>query len=160
MSTATQTSEALLITRFFDVPKELVWKAFTEPDSLMKWWGPKNFTAPVCKINLHVGGEYLFCMRSPEGKDYWSKGTYREIIPQQRLEMTDSFADEKGDTVPASYYEMPGEWPLELQVTVTFEEQDGKTKMTLRHVGLPVEMKDPCSEGWNQSFDKLEASVR
>jgi uncharacterized protein YndB with AHSA1/START domain len=66
--------------------------------------GPKGFTSPVAKIDLRVGGVYLNCMRSPEGKDFWSKGVFDEIVVPERLVMTDSFADEKGNTVPASYY--------------------------------------------------------
>jgi len=86
----------LVITRVFDAPRELVWKAWIDPERVRRWWGPKNFTAPVCKIDLRVGGAYLYCMRSPEGKDYWSRGVYREIVPPERIVCTDSFADEKG----------------------------------------------------------------
>lgn len=157
METATQT-KALVITRTFDAPKQLVWKAFTEPEYVKKWWGPENYTAPICQIDLRVGGGYFYCMRSPEGKDFYSKGIYRDIVSQQRLVMTDSFADEKGNIVPASYYQMPGDWPMELEVKISFKEEAGKTKMTLEHIGLPAEIFDMCEEGWNQSFDKLEAS--
>ena len=99
-------------------------------------------------------------MRSPEGQDFWSTGVYREIVAPSRLVCTDSFADEKGNVVPASHYGMSGEWPLELLVTVTFEEQGGKTRLTLRHVGLPAgEMSEQCEAGWNESFDKLAESL-
>ena len=70
----------LLITRTFDSPRELVWKAWTDPERVKRWWGPKGFTAPFCKIDLRVGGVCLNCMRSPDGKDYWSTGVYREIV--------------------------------------------------------------------------------
>ncbi|MDQ1261779.1 MAG: hypothetical protein QG575_960 [Euryarchaeota archaeon] len=72
----------LIITRFLDAPRELVWKAWTEPERLIRWWGPIGFTSPVSRIDLRVGGEYLSCMRSPDGKDFWSKGFYREKCPQ------------------------------------------------------------------------------
>src|SRR6185503_4359023 len=155
-------TRALVITRVFDAPRELVWKAWTDPEHVVRWWGPKNYTSPVCKIDFRVGGKYLFCMRSPEGKDYWSTGTYREIIPPEKIVVTDSFADSEGNVVPASEYGMPGEFPLELQVTVTFEDLgDGKTKMTLRHVGLPEgQMGEMAADGWNQSFDKLAESLK
>lgn len=143
------------ITRIFDAPRELVWKTWTEPERVKRWWGPKNFTAPVCKIDLRAGGSYLSCMRSPEGQDYWSTGVYREIVEPERIVCTDSFADEKGNVVPASHYGMSEDWPLELLVTVTFEEHEGKTKFTLRHVGVPSDMHDMCEAGWNESFDKL-----
>ena len=151
----------LVITRIFDAPRELVWKAWTEPEHLKRWWGPKNFTSPISKIDLHVGGRYLNCMRSPDGKDYCSTGVFREIVPFERLVYTDSFADEKGNVVPASHYGLSSDFPLELEVTVTFEEQDGKTKMTLRHTGIPAgEMREMTNAGWNESFDKLAESVK
>jgi len=148
--------QELIITRIFDAPRELVWKAWTDPERVKRWWGPKNFTAPVSKIDLRVGGTCLNCMRSPEGKDYWSTGVYREIVPLKRLVCTDSFADEKGNVVPASHYGMEGDWPLELLITVTFEETGGKTTMTLRHEGIPAgQMSELTEAGWNESFDKL-----
>ena len=151
----------ITITRVFDAPRERVWQAWTDPEVLMRWWGPKDFTSPACRIDLRVGGAYLFCMRSPEGQDFWSTGIYREIVPLQRLACTDSFADENDNVVPASHYGMDGDFPLELQVTVTFEEQDGKTVMTLRHAGFPPgQMADLAAAGWNQSFDKLAEAVR
>lgn len=103
----------------------------------MRWWGPKGFISPVSKIDLRVGGEYLNCMRSPEGKDYWSKGVFREIVVPERLVMTDSFADEKGNIVHASHYRMSKDFPLEMLITVSFEKIDGKTRLTLQHVGIP-----------------------
>lgn len=150
----------LIITRVFDAPVELVWKAWTEPEHFKNWWGPRNFTAPACKIDFRVGGKYHCCMHSPDGKDFWSTGVYREIVLMEKIVYTDSFADEKGNVVPASYYEMSGDnWPLEM--TVTFEENGGKTKMTLKHVGIPVgEMKEMTGVGWNESFDKLAESLR
>jgi uncharacterized protein YndB with AHSA1/START domain/uncharacterized glyoxalase superfamily protein PhnB len=149
-------AQPLTITRTFAAPRERVWKAWTEPERLKRWWGPKDFTAPACKIDLRVGGTYLNCMRSAEGQDFWSTGTYRKIVAPERLVCTDSFADAEGNVVPASHYNMSGDWPLELQVTVTLEEEAGATRMTLRHDGLPPgEMKEMCAAGWNESFDKL-----
>lgn len=150
--------QELVITRVFDAPREHVWKAWIEPARVMRWWGPKNFTTPVARINLHEGGTYLNCMRSPEGRDFWSTGEYREIVPLERLVFTDSFADEQGNVVPASHYGMEGNWPLKLMVTVTFEALGNKTRMTLHHTGIPAgTMKELTQAGWNESFDKLAA---
>jgi len=150
----------LTITRVFDAPREKVWKAWTDPEEVKKWWGPKYFTAPVSKIDLRVGGKYLSCMRGPDGKDYWSTGVYREIVPLERLVVTDSFADEKGNVVPASHYGMAGDFPLELLVTVTFEELGSKTKMVLRHEGIPEGiMREMTETGWSESFDKLAEHI-
>lgn len=155
-----ENTNELVITRIFDVPRELVWKAWKEPERMKRWWGPKNFTAPVIKIDFRIGGKYLYCMRSPEGQDFWSTGIYREIVELERIVCTDSFADEKGNKVPPSHYGMSGDLPAEFLVTVTFEEHEGKTKMTLRHIGiLAGEMSDLAQTGWNESFDKLAESL-
>jgi uncharacterized protein YndB with AHSA1/START domain len=154
-------AQDLVITRVFDAPRELVWKAWTDPEHLVRWWGPKGYTSPACKIDLRVGGKYLFCMRSPEGQEYWSTGVYREIVPMERIVCTDSFADKDGNVVPPSHYGFDDSFPPELEVTVTFEEQDGRTKMTLRHVGMPAgDMSEMAGAGWNESFDKLAESLK
>src|SRR5512136_1267641 len=94
MEKTLQKRDELTITRVFDVPRELVWTAWTEPERVMKWWGPKGFISAFSQIDLRVGGKYLHCRRAPDGKDYWLTGVYREVVPQNRLVMTDSFADE------------------------------------------------------------------
>ena len=148
--------EELLITRTFDAPRERVWKAWTTPECVMRWWGPKEFTAPFARIDLRVGGRYLYCMRSPDGEDFWSTGVYREIVEPSRIVATDSFSDEKGNIVPASRYGMSGDWPRELLVTITFEDQGGRTRLTLRHSGIPAgQMREQTKAGWETSFDKL-----
>ena len=153
-------NQALVITRIFDAPRKLVWQAWTDPEHAARWWGPKNFTAPVTEIDLRVGGRYFNCMRSPEGKDFYSTGVFREIVLYERLVFTDSFADENGNIVPATHYGMSADFPLEMQVIVSFEDYQGKTKMTLMHIGLPAgEMKEMTGAGWNESFDKLEESL-
>jgi uncharacterized protein YndB with AHSA1/START domain len=152
--------QALVITRVFDAPRELVFKAWSNPERMKRWWGPKDFTTPVCKIDFRVRGKFLNCMHSPDGKDYWSTGVYQEIVVPERIVCTDSFADAEGIVVPASHYGMVGEFPIEMLVTVTFEDQDGKTKMTLRHAGMPAgENRDGANQGWNESFDKLAEYV-
>ncbi len=146
----------IYVTQIFDAPLSKVWKAWTEPERVMKWWGPKGFTAPVVKIDLRVGGSYLYDMRSAEGDDYWNTGVYNEIVPMKRIVSTDSFADSEGNIVPASHYGMSGEWPLELHVVVTFEEVDGKTKFTMQHDGFPDrENRDLAVEGWMETLNKL-----
>lgn len=160
MAAATKNINELTITRIFNAPREKVWKAWTDPESVKRWWGPKNFTVPHISIDLRIGGKCVYCMRGagPDGvvKDYWGTGVYREIVPPSLLVNTDSFADEKGNVVPASHYGMEGDWPTELLVTVTFAETGGKTRMTLRHEGIPAgKMSELTEAGWNESFDKL-----
>ena len=159
MAAETQTRD-LVIERIFNAPRELVWKAWTDPEMLMRWWGPKQFTAPACKLDFRVGGAYLYCMRSPEGQDYWSTGVFREIVLLEKIVQTDSFADEQGNVVPATHYGMSEDFPLELLVTVTFEDLGGRTKLTLRHAGMPAgKDAEGAGIGWNESLDKLAALV-
>jgi uncharacterized protein YndB with AHSA1/START domain len=151
----------LVIEREFDASRERVWMAWTVPDLVKRWWGPKGFTVPFCRISLRVGGSLHYSMRSPEGKDYWGTGFYREIVPYERLVVTDSFADEKGNIVPGTVYGTGPDFPLELLLTVTFEEpRKGRTKLTLSHAGMPPgKDMEGAREGWNQSLDKLAAAL-
>jgi uncharacterized protein YndB with AHSA1/START domain len=143
-SNAPATEEALVITRVFDAPVELVWKAWSEPERYKQWWGPEHFTAPVIEMDFRVGGRFLGCMRAPDGKEFWSSGTYREIEPLKRIVTTDSFSDDI---------------PLEMMLTVTFEDLGEKTRLTIRHEGMPSLMRESANAGWDSSLDKLAASL-
>lgn len=146
----------LVIEYLFDAPRERVFKAWTECEQVMRWWGPRGFTTPVCEIDLRVGGEYRNCMRDPDGRDFCGKGTYREIVEPERLVMTDHFADEHWNVVPATHYGMSADFPTEMLVKATFEEDDGKTRLTLRHRGIPAGPDtEGARQGWSESFDKL-----
>lgn len=153
--------QEIVLIRIFDTPRQLVWKAWTDPEHFKRWWGPKNYTCPFCEMDLRVGGKYINCMRSPGGQEYWSTGVFREIIPMERIVFTDCFSDEKGNIVPATHYGLSPDFPLELLVTVTFEDQDGKTKLTLQHIGIPTGPdSDGTQQGWSESFDKLAESLK
>jgi uncharacterized protein YndB with AHSA1/START domain len=148
--------QGFVITRVFDAPRELVFKAWTEPERLKRWWGPKGFTTPFCEIDLRPGGVFLYCMRSPEGHDHWGRGVYREIVAPERIVLTSSFADAQGNVVPATHYGMGPEWPLETLLTVAFEEEAGKTRVTLRYEGVPPGAdRDGSQQGWSESLERL-----
>ena len=149
----------IVINRVFNLPVSVVWLAWTDAEYFKKWWGPRGFTCPSSKMEARVGGKYLNCMRGPDGKEYWSTGVVKELIPERKLVVTDSFSDDKGNIKPASEYGMPGDWPKELLITVYLEEADGATKMKLRHQGIPAEMREDCIKGWNESLDKLEENI-
>ncbi len=152
-------SKPIVIKRTFNAPVETVWRSFSEPDHVKNWWGPKGYTTPSAEIDFREGGKYIFCMRGPDGKDIYSTGVYREIVPMEKIVCTDSFSDSEGNVVPASVYGM-ADYPDMLLVTFTFEEADDKTNFTLRHEGIPSgEMHDMCTVGWNQLFDKLTMAV-
>lgn len=156
----------LTIERVFDTPVENVWKYFTEPEYFKKWWGPENFTCPVVQIDFKVGGKYLNCMEGEipgMGKvKAWSTGTYKEIIPMKKIVAMDSFSNEKGEIISAEGYGMKG-FPLQMEVSFTFEEIDSKTKLTINYPSVgeisDMDFKN-MNLGWNQSLDKLEEEIK
>jgi uncharacterized protein YndB with AHSA1/START domain len=154
-------ARAVNITRVFDAPRALVWKVFTQPEHVMQWWGPKHFTAPYCKMDFRVGGKFHYCMRDENGKDYWTTGKYLEIVPIEKIVATDSFSDAEGNIVSAAEHGLPGNWPDELFVKLTFADEGNKTRFTLRHEGIPDgEMAEATSAGWQESLDKLEQTLK
>lgn len=152
------------IEKIFNAPIEKVWKAWTDAEEMKKWWGPKDYTAPFISIDFREGGKFLGCMRGNMGPgtpmtDNWSGGIYQEIIPMQKTVMTDYFTDKDGNKVNAKDLGFPGEWPDEMKVTVEFENLGEKTKINLFHEGHPDNFADMAKMGWEQSLDKLEASL-
>ena len=149
--------KGIQITRTFEAPVSAVWRAWTEPEGLMGWWGPKDFTSPAARIDLKVGGKYLFTMRSPEGQDFYSTGVYKEIEPMKKLVFTDCFSDEHGNVVPASMYGMGDDVPDEFLFTIEFEDMGGKTRMDILHTGMPPgEDLEMSRTGLIQMMDKLQ----
>ncbi len=134
----------LVITRTLDAPRRLVFKAWTEPERLVRWWGPRGFTTPSCKMDVRPGGAWRTCMRSPEGTDHWVQGVYREIVEPERLVYTWAWEDADGK---------PGH---ETVVTVRFAEQGARTKMTLHQaVFESVKARDAHQGGWTTALDRL-----
>lgn len=160
----TATKRDIVISRTYDGPRELLWNAWSDPSLFEQWWGPKAFTAPHIEIDFRVKGKFLYCMRGPglDGAttDFWNTGEYLEIVPMEKIVSSDGFSDDEGNMVPASYYNMPGDWPLRLMLTVTFEERGNETVMKLRHTGIPEEMAEACEAGWGESLDKLEEVLK
>jgi uncharacterized protein YndB with AHSA1/START domain len=155
-----QAQKTITIKRTFNLPLDTIWKAWTECESAKKWWGPETYSCPDCTMDFRVGGKYLLSMQGEDGKKIWSGGEFREIDPKKKIVYTDHFADENGNRKEAADYGMAGDWAEDLMVTVTFEEVAGKTNMTLRHEGLPVDMSEECIKGWQSSFDKLEKEMK
>jgi len=133
----------LVITRTFDAPRALAFKAWSAPEHMVRWLGPKDYTAPHCTMDFRVGGAYRACIRSPEGKEYWMRGIYREIAAPERLVFTFAWEEE-------------GERGRENLVTITFAEQGGKTRMTFRQAFFEsVSERDSHNQGWTSCFDRL-----
>jgi uncharacterized protein YndB with AHSA1/START domain len=154
-----RTNDELVIERVFDAPREMVFRAWTERDQFVQWWGPEGFSTPYCTIDLRVGGEMRFCMRSAEYGDIWCGGIFYEIDPPSRLVYGDYFTDEEGSRVSATHYGMSADFPEETMTSVTFEDiGGGKTKMTLRQaIPSALAEREGAFVGWNQSFDRLAA---
>ncbi|MFC5699942.1 SRPBCC domain-containing protein [Cohnella faecalis] len=122
-----------VVERTFDAPKALVFKAFTRPEHVARWWAPGGYTIPVCKIDLRPGGLWHYCMRSPEGQDQWVRAVYREIVEPDRIVYVITFADEEGN---------PTEEIPEQEGTITFDDYAGKTKVSIRiMLGTAEELK-------------------
>ena len=154
-------SERMTITRVFDAPRELVWKAWTDPHYVMQWWGPKGFTSPVCKIDLRVGGKFLCCMRSPDGREFWNAGEYHEIVPHEKIVSSMYFADAHGNKVEPGHYGIEHEAIDGAYDTTLFEDLgNGKTKLTfIGNETTEEAVKSGQAEGWNQILDKIAALI-
>lgn len=152
----------LVITRIFDAPRDLVFQAWSEPKYVSRWWGPHGFSAPFCNIDFRVGGSFHFCMRSPEGKDYWNKGVYQEIVVPTKIVATMYFSDQDGHRLQPSHYGMGADFPPEMLDVVTFEvHEHDKTRLTLRrNHSLEIAKRYREDEGWSQTLDRLAAALR
>jgi len=163
MNVATKSAD-FVISRVFDAPREVVWKAFTDPEHMKHWWGPKGSTVLVSKMDLRVGGTYLGALRDSAGRVMWGKFVYREISAPRRLVWEHSFSDENGGL---TRHPLAPTWPLKLLTTVTFDEPcQGQTGVTLRWLPLEATAEeratfdaahDGMRGGWGGSFDQLAA---
>jgi uncharacterized protein YndB with AHSA1/START domain len=153
--------ERLVVTRVFDAPRELVWKAWTDPKYVAQWWGPKGFTSPVCKIDFRVGGKFLFCMRTPDGQELWTGGEYIEIVTHEKVVYSMYFADAEGNKVEAAQYGIEHEAIEDAHDVILFEDfGNGQTKLTLIGNETMESAKESGQlEGWNQILDKIAAVV-
>lgn len=139
----------LIINRVFHAPRELVYKTWTDPEHLPQWWGPKGYTISVKKIDVRPGGEWIYVMHGPDGVDYDNKIAYIEVVSPERL----------------VYSHGGGEDEESFQVIVTFAEQDGKTKLTMRMLFKSAEELDKvvkeygAIEGAKSTLDRLEEQL-
>lgn len=157
-----QSKQGLLLSRVFNAPRELVFKVWTDPEHFGKWWGPQGFSLDVIKMDVRPGGMFLGCQKSPDGSQaMWGKFVYQEVIEPEKLVFVQSFSDEKGNTIRAPFN---ANWPLEIINTITLEEIDGKTTLTMQ--GGPVNataeeqaafdgMAPMVKQGFGGTFDQL-----
>lgn len=162
-------NKKIVIERIFNAPREKVWDAWTKPELVKQWWGPEHFYAPSVKVDFRVGGKYIYAMHGPAGtqfdKDMYSAGEYKEIVPMERIVVTDYFSKENGEKMSAQEQGLPEGMPSEMTVVVTFEDvEDGKTKLSIIYTAESEEMyqamlKSGMKEGWSTSLDKMAKVV-
>jgi len=155
--------EDLVVTRIIDAPLPLVWQAWTDPAHVMRWWGPKYYTSPSCKIDLREGGSYIFSMRAPKemgGQDSYTAGVYQKIVPMERLEFTQSLSDKDGNRIDPAQVGMPPDFPKEIRTVVVFKALGNMTELTITEYNwTPGQMAVYSLAGMHQSIDKLAESL-
>lgn len=151
-----------VISRVFDAPRELVWKAWTEPDRLMQWFGPKGVKMPTCNMDFRPGGIFHYCMLTPDGHEMWGKWVFREIEAPLRLVLVSSFSDAHGGI---TRHPLNPQWPLKTLSTTTFEAQENKTLLTIRWTPLNPTAEERATfaqshasmqQGWGGTLEQLE----
>lgn len=153
------------LTRVFGAPRDLVWRAWTDPAMLGGWFGPHGFTCPVCNVDLRVGGRYRIVMRSPQGQDYPITGSYVEIAPPERLVLTVETTEHPPEWHAAvAAARADGGSPGWLRWIVTFAADGPRTRVTVSNrfehaAERDAHMKLGAYEGWSQSFEKLDEVV-
>jgi uncharacterized protein YndB with AHSA1/START domain len=152
MSEKTYAERELMLTRLIDAPRELVFRVWTEPKHMAQWWGPYGFTNPVCKMDVRPGGKLYIVMRHESGFEHPMPGRFVEVVPQERLVFDNQAMDAEGSIL------------LKGTIIVTFEDEGGKTKLTVhaRATGLvpeSVQMIGGMEQGWTESLERLESYV-
>lgn len=143
-STEAIADRELVVSRIIDAPRALVFKAWTQPEHVARWWGPQGFTTIFCDMDIRVGGKYRCGMRSPQGTEHWRRGVYREIVEPERIVFTFAWEDANGNP------------RHELLTTVTFAEHGEQTQLTLRQaVFETTEGRDDHVRGWTSCLQRF-----
>ncbi|MEZ5827015.1 MAG: SRPBCC domain-containing protein [Hyphomicrobiales bacterium] len=160
--TDTKTASKFVISRTFNAPLDRVWKAWTEPEQMAQWWGPKGFEADVKTLDLEPGGTFHYRLQSPQGQEMWGRMLFREIVPKKRLVFINSFSDPQGGV---TRHPMAPDWPLLMHTTISFAEANGKTTVTVEWIPYEAseaeretfeQGRESMQAGWTGTFEKLE----
>jgi len=154
----------VVITMTLEAPVEQVWKAWTDPNVVMRWWGPTGFTSPTCKIDFREGGNFVFHMRAPKdfqgGQDFYTGGVYKKIVPMQLIEFTQYLSDKDGKRIDPGTMGMPHDFPSEIPSSLAFKRTGNKTELTVTEYGWSVgQMRDLSEAGMKQCLDKLAVEL-
>jgi uncharacterized protein YndB with AHSA1/START domain len=144
VAASTSADRELVVSRLIDAPRALVFRAWTQPEHIARWWGPQGYTTIFCDMDIRIGGRYRFGMRSPEGTEHWKVGVFRELVEPDRVVFT--FAWEAPD----------GTLGHELLTTVIFTDQDGQTLLTLRQAEFETtDRRDDHGRGWTSCLERF-----
>jgi uncharacterized protein YndB with AHSA1/START domain len=144
LTIATPSDREVVMTRVFDAPRRLVFDAFSKPELLRRWFGPRGWNLTTCEVDLREGGGFRFVLQGPEGRQMGMRGVYREIVPPERSVHIESFDDFPGESV----------------VTAEMTEHEGKTTLTVTVLYPSREVRDAVLQsgmehGAAESYDKL-----
>ena len=149
----------IVVTRTFNAPVNLVWNAWTDPELVMRWWGPDVFTSPLAKIDFREGGKSLVCMRAPEqmgGMDMYSIWNYTSIVPLTSIDFIQNLADKDGNKMNPKDLGMPDDFPEDIRTLVTFKDLgNNKTEMTVTEFADMGQMTHFAQIGLEQCMDKM-----
>ena len=149
-----------VISRTLNAPREQVWKAWTDPSKVKRWWGPMGFAIPVCDMDVRPGGAFRIVMRSPYGVEYPLKGVYRKVVEPEQLIYTENWEEHPAEWQQILRENGAGNEAQGALNTVTFEDHDGMTKLTIRTLFEAGSIRDAMEkmgmkEGWMESLDRL-----
>jgi uncharacterized protein YndB with AHSA1/START domain len=149
MAAESTADREIVIVRTVNAPRELVWRAWTEPTHIAAWWGPNGFRTTIHEMDFRVGGVWRFMMHGPDGTDYPNRVVYREIVKPERLVYDHS--DDKPNP------------SIAFKATITFEDVGGQTKVTLHSVFPTAAARDAVAgfavEGGKQTLARLDEHV-
>lgn len=148
------------ITHYFEAGRKLVFEAWTDPEQLKNWYAPDGCTISFKKIDVRQGGRFHSCIWNPTHGNCWCKGTYLEITAPEKIVFTMQVTDEQGNDVNPADMGMDADWPAVTKVTLTFEEINGRTKLTLhQEVSETLAKATGAHPSWIQMFHRLEELV-
>jgi uncharacterized protein YndB with AHSA1/START domain len=151
----------MIVTPDSMLPVERVWQAWSDPEQVMRWWGPQGFSSPLCRMDFREGGTTLVSMRSDPGWEIFNTWTYRSIRPMEKIEFVQRFAESDGNQVSPAGLGLPPTIPDEVPHEVSFSRiDDATTEMTVREFGYPDAQTAGMSKaGMEQVLDKLAELV-
>ncbi len=154
----------IVVRRIFAAPVELVWQAWTDPDFVVRWWGPHRYTSPSAKVDLREGGRFVFAMQAPPedgGMLHYTAGSYQKVVPHQELEFTMGLSDPEGNPVDPAAAGMPADFPAVIRTRIEFKAlRPDVTEITITEYDWDVGQQAVYSyAGMHQSLDKLSDSI-